>query len=45
MATRVIKVHFNSHLRDYTNKKCVKYSLSEMPKPAKLKVRRNGNYA
>ncbi|MDF2955276.1 MAG: hypothetical protein OD815_000892 [Candidatus Alkanophagales archaeon MCA70_species_2] len=30
MTTRVIKVRFNSHLRGYANKKCVKYSLSEI---------------
>jgi len=40
-----IKVRFNFISGGYANKKCVKYSLSEMPKPAKLKIRRNENYA
>ena len=34
MTARVIKVRFNSHLRGYTNKKCVKYSLYKIPNPA-----------
>jgi len=37
-----IKLRFNTSSRGYANKKCGKYALSEMPKPAKMEAMNDG---